>query len=1218
MFSVHQPNQPRKLRVVLVYAPADYEEVRHLYEQLNNEDLLDVWFKADQQKDLDQIRDKLVNADIMLFCLSENIAILPDLYTDSVCFPLLESNDKSTHSHLSQDYYSYEQSNDLLVESMKILENKSYKESAFIIILRLESCEISGILENTNKDRIIELSFPGDTQNTNTKYNEIKKYLVSYQELNNYIGQEIDRGTYTIKKYIGSGGIGNVFMATKHGTEERVVIKFLKKELDPDTDKENQKQFKQEFQIGSELTHDKIVRMIKHVESDPLVNNATYLVMEYMNLGSLRANLKNKDFSSLRFRVNIILQVANALLYIHSEKRIIHRDIKPENILLNKRQQFQKPMYTAKIGDFGSAKTNPEPISGASLPTKHNIATEQYSSPEQLESWTLVSNKSDIYSLGVVLYEITTGQVPFSNPEISLKTQHQYNEPPLPRSVNNLIPLEIEEIILRCIAKKPEHRYDTEQLVEKLKKALAVPNLESIIVVPDPDKPLPSSEYLQISLENEALIHLTVLRPSVDVNLHFIVKNRGTKCRKVYLEVQGRIDATWEPSLNQPFDFVPIDEKKFTLKIDPKQLIVQPTNQSKPYEITIVATSDDEQKASISRTLNLSYSLNHIKPKQNKVTRTIEEEENYEVLESIDATVSFTNTGNCLLEVAFTQAKLNESEFRLSSERKLAVSPESTKEILLSVPTGNLSAGNYKLTFAFLVNDQEKSDDAGEVVIEEIIAFNLTEKSKKLKKKKLEYDFTITNLGNSEKKFKLNFSSENLECEFSGKFIQSDGTVQIKEGTETNVKLTISSNKPAWQRTDHNFTVEVYPTDRPDPAKYLTSTFTQPPSIELWILTILYTAFVVFFFQYNNNSQQPQPFPLTATTDVPTTPASSSPTPIPIAPLPSGATLALISDDGERLTQWEASEELRSTGVYSTGDSPALAPDGRKIAFIKEHDGTAQLWLVSPDNPEPIQLTALQEGLLLDSGVPLAWSSDSTRIACVVRPADDETRYQLVTVDTAQEQQDPQPVDLPGKPTILSWSPDGGQILFDVAGAEGMYSVHRLLPDAEVPITEPITTTTDLNIWSPAWKHDGSAIALAMQDAIAIVNADGTNWQQLPIPDGWELAHAPMTWSPSGNALAFLLQETGTETASPHLWVISTSLDVNEPLNWQRFTFESGCRDYAWWSPDGDETGEGDETLAYLTEDGRVEWTQLADFADGMPATLPLTDTSVIDLSFMP
>jgi tRNA A-37 threonylcarbamoyl transferase component Bud32 len=271
------------------------------------------------------------------------------------------------------------------------------------------------------------------------------------------LGQYVDR--YLVKKLLGEGGMARVYLAVDSQTETNVALKTLKTQYR--TDDNMSSRFEREARNMGRIQHDRVVRILDFPAHGP----SRAIIMEYMSGGSLRnrliaANI-TKQPMSVDEAVTLIHQAAQGCAAAHAIG-IVHRDIKPSNLLLDDNGKI-------KVADFGTLLV----VEGATWLTGvgQQIGTPGYMSPEQCRG-ERASPSSDVYSLGVSLYELLTGQLPFEVEEASpfaMMLKHISEPVPDPRSVRPDIPKGLTDIILRCLAKHPEDRYRTAaELVQAL------------------------------------------------------------------------------------------------------------------------------------------------------------------------------------------------------------------------------------------------------------------------------------------------------------------------------------------------------------------------------------------------------------------------------------------------------------------------------------------------------------------------------------------------------------------------------------------------------------------------------------------------------------------------------------------------------------------------------------------------------------------------------
>lgn len=259
-----------------------------------------------------------------------------------------------------------------------------------------------------------------------------------------YIGRVFDK-RYKIEKIIGVGGMAIVFKAEDILMNRTVAIKMLKDDISGDQD--SVKRFINESKAVAMLSHKNIV----NIYDVSVKGDMKYIVMEYIEGINLKTFLKHKGgILSWRETLNITEQILRALEHAHS-KGIVHRDIKPQNIMLLKNGLI-------KVADFGIAKL---PNNDTFTKTDKAIGTVHYISPEQA-SGNPINEQSDLYSVGVLMYELATGELPFTaESPVSVAMKQVNEEPKRPRELKADIPEGLEQIILRAMEKDPEKRYDT-------------------------------------------------------------------------------------------------------------------------------------------------------------------------------------------------------------------------------------------------------------------------------------------------------------------------------------------------------------------------------------------------------------------------------------------------------------------------------------------------------------------------------------------------------------------------------------------------------------------------------------------------------------------------------------------------------------------------------------------------------------------------------------
>src|SRR6266704_6543981 len=262
-------------------------------------------------------------------------------------------------------------------------------------------------------------------------------------------------GKYVVKRELGRGGMGAVYLAEQPGLGREVAIKELIQSAAADPIA--LKRFLQEAQVMARTSHPNLVQ----VHDIELIGGANYIVLEFIRGRSLRDWL-NRGAIPLPQVFAVMHGVLQALDYAHKHA-IVHRDMKPEHVLLSDEGMV-------KVADFGIARvTDDSGVGGTATKTGTTVGTPQYMSPEQVAS-SKVDGRSDLYSAGIMFYELVAGQPPLTATDadgpFTLMAKH-VQAPPKPPSVHRPgLDMGLEEVILKSISKRPEDRYQTGQEID--------------------------------------------------------------------------------------------------------------------------------------------------------------------------------------------------------------------------------------------------------------------------------------------------------------------------------------------------------------------------------------------------------------------------------------------------------------------------------------------------------------------------------------------------------------------------------------------------------------------------------------------------------------------------------------------------------------------------------------------------------------------------------
>lgn len=294
---------------------------------------------------------------------------------------------------------------------------------------------------------------------------------------------------YEILEKIGTGGMSDVYKAKDHKLNRAVAVKVLKQEFSENANFVSK--FRIEAQAAAGLMHPNIVNVYDVGEE----NGIYFIVMELVEGITLKKYIEKKARLSVKEAISIAIQVSMGIEAAHNN-HIIHRDIKPQNIIISKEGKV-------KVTDFGIAKA-----ATSNTITSNVMGSVHYTSPEQARGG-YSDEKSDIYSLGVTMFEMLTGRVPFNGETtVAIAIKHIQEEMPSPREYVSEIPISVEQIVFKCCQKSPDRRYQSMgELIADLKKSLMNPD-EDFVKVADPEeeastKMISDKDMAQIKKQSE-------------------------------------------------------------------------------------------------------------------------------------------------------------------------------------------------------------------------------------------------------------------------------------------------------------------------------------------------------------------------------------------------------------------------------------------------------------------------------------------------------------------------------------------------------------------------------------------------------------------------------------------------------------------------------------------------------------------------------------------
>jgi serine/threonine protein kinase len=326
--------------------------------------------------------------------------------------------------------------------------------------------------------------------------------------------EELTRGTilagrYEIIEELGKGGMGNVYRVEDKKTNEELALKLIKPEIA--SDKKTLERFSNELKLAHKISHKNVCRMY-HLGEEQGVH---FITMEYVPGEDLKSMIRMTKQLTVGASISIAQQVCDGLAEAH-RLGVIHRDLKPSNIMIDK-------AGAVRIMDFGIARSlKTKGITGTGV----MIGTPEYMSPEQVEGKE-AEQHSDIYSLGIVLYEILIGRLPFEgDTAFAIGMKHKSEKPEDPRKLNSQIPEDLSCLILKCLEKDRENRY---QSAEELRSELirieeCIPTTERLI---PKRKPITSREItVKFSLKKLFMPALVFVALAILISISVVIINR--------------------------------------------------------------------------------------------------------------------------------------------------------------------------------------------------------------------------------------------------------------------------------------------------------------------------------------------------------------------------------------------------------------------------------------------------------------------------------------------------------------------------------------------------------------------------------------------------------------------------------------------------------------------------------------------------------------------
>jgi serine/threonine protein kinase/tetratricopeptide (TPR) repeat protein len=313
---------------------------------------------------------------------------------------------------------------------------------------------------------------------------------------------------YQIVEELGKGGMGRVYKALDTKIKEKIALKLIKPEIAKE--KKTIERFSNELKMARMISHRNVCRMFDLGEE----KGSHYITMEYVSGQDLKSLIRQTAQLAVPTALSIAKQVCEGLSEAH-KLGVIHRDLKPSNIMIDKEGN-------ARIMDFGIARSLKEKgLTGAGV----MIGTPDYMPPEQAEAKT-VDQRSDIYSLGVILYEMVTGRVPFEGETpLAIAMKHKSEAPKDPKELNAQVPSELSQVILKCLEKDKEKRYQSADDVrsELIRIEKGIPAAEKVV---PKRKPITSKE-ITVTFSLKKLLIPTVVVLAAAAIVYVLFRGRG-------------------------------------------------------------------------------------------------------------------------------------------------------------------------------------------------------------------------------------------------------------------------------------------------------------------------------------------------------------------------------------------------------------------------------------------------------------------------------------------------------------------------------------------------------------------------------------------------------------------------------------------------------------------------------------------------------------------
>jgi len=935
--------------------------------------------------------------------------------------------------------------------------------------------------------------------------------------MTNLVGQTLNN--YQIIELLGGGGMAQVYKAYHPGLDVYRAIKVIRPEF------VNQPGFKERFQREAQavakLRHPNIVQAHDYGVQD----NLFFMVMEFIEGQDLKDYLKQhgsiRPFSEI---AHIIEQVAAALHYAH-QAGVLHRDIKPANIMLTANKQ-------AILTDFGIAKILQREPAGEQTEAGVSIGTPAYMSPEQARGLPDIGPTADLYSLGIVLYEMLTGRVPYIADTPLAVILKVVNDPlPPPRTFSPDIPDVLQGVALKATAKNPAQRYQTgEAFIDGLKRSLSPTATDAPIPVATVAPPPAVAPPQQPPLMSKKMAWLVGGAFAVLIMLCAIVTIGDAIL--FFWPTPAPSLATWQfvvdasSGMNEPLEGkTKIDIARAALA---KELRILPENVNAGLRVfggqTSGRTACEDTKLlvepAIRRSQNITSALAKVIPKgEAPLTEAI-----VQTIGDFDLT---SDTKNTLIVItagldtceadAITQ--LQTLTRRLGIEFDLHLIGLGVKDPTQSQQLEHLAqaaGGDYYAA--------DNEEDVGRVLHDQISLLQGTPVAARPSPTPTPVSPTNTPPPPTSTPVPTPVPPQPLPASPFGRvaFIsRKDGNEEIYLANGDGSGITNLTNSPARDRS---------PSWSPDGGR-LAFVSTRDKNSEIY---------VVDGGGLTNLTNQPfddwdpgwspdgQHLIFTSVRDA-------------------NDEIYIMNPDGSGLTNL--------TNNPDDDWNPTWSPDGQHIAFASNRDGNNEIYVMNPDGSGLINLTKHPSK---DNDV-FSWSPDSQHIAFETEERDGNEEIYVMKVDGSGA------INLsnnPNKDQWPSWSPDGQRITFTSVRNDNGYQVYVINVDGSglTQLTTKNNQGNDRSVWSPdgnhllfeSYRNDGP-------EEIYIMSPDGSGQMRLTNREG---ADRPCAWSPDSQHIAF---EFGTPGGSSKWDIFLMNADGSGQVNLTNSpTQNEDCRDLVW------------------------------------------------------